>query len=108
MTLEIRQEIARYADGTFSAADLEDRLEEVAWDLETEPERTLAADALRLLAEHSNRDWTDEELKQKLVSLSQTYWFQQAPKVAWSGSATGITLHQESAAAGTPRAVVSG
>lgn len=93
--LEIREQVANYLAGRVNAAELEDRLETVAWDLEAEPGRTLAADVLRLLAEHSNGDWDEEELRDRLGALTRLYWFQLAPKVAWSGAASGVTRHQE-------------
>jgi hypothetical protein len=40
----------------------------------------VAAEALLLLAEHQNGDWTDGELRSGLGAISRTYWFDQAPK----------------------------
>jgi len=92
--LEIREQLARYVAGKLDAAELEDWLENESWDVEFEPTRALAADALRLLAEHANGDWTDLELRAQLGALSRTYWFDQAPKQTRSGSASGV-IRQE-------------
>lgn len=93
--LEIRQEIARYIAGQQDARELEDWLENVAWDLEDQPGRALAATALRLLAEHSNGDWTDSELREKLGAVSRIYAFDQAPRAAVSGSASSIIRQEQ-------------
>jgi hypothetical protein len=99
--LEIRERIAALTSGGIGARELEDQLEDGAWELEAEPARTLAADALRLLAEHGNGDWTDAELNERLGALSRTYWFEQAPKRSLSGSDSPVIRHdQQSAVAG--------
>jgi hypothetical protein len=106
--LEIRESVADYIVGALDAGELEDRLENVAWELEGEPARSLAGDVLRLLAEHGNGDWEEAELRERLGAMSRTYWFQQAPKVAWSGSDASVMRHQEpSVVAGRSRATES-
>lgn len=104
---EIREQIARYIAGGISAAELEDWLEDATWDDDgrTAP---LAASTLRLLAEHGNGDWTDAELVESLGTLTRSYWFQQAPKVAWSGSAATVTVHQPSPSADRRHVAASG
>jgi hypothetical protein len=94
LDLEIREQVARYVEGTLEASELEDWLENESWDLEAEPARTLAADVLRLLAEYANEDWTDSELRAQLGALSRTYWFDHAPKQTRSGSVSGV-IRQE-------------
>lgn len=78
--LDIRHSIADYLNGDISPRDLEDRIQDLTWDLDEEPARSLAANALLLLAEHQNGDWTDDELRTGLGAISRTYWFDQAPK----------------------------
>lgn len=106
--VEIREQIARYIEGNIIAQELEDRLENETWGLESEPARTLAATVLRLLAEHGHGDWTDTELREQLGAISRFYWFDQAPKTAWSGSeAAVIRQDQQSEAAGRWRVAES-
>ena len=91
----LRQQIGAYlADEDADASDLASCLEIEMYSADDEPEavRRLANDALRLLAEHENGDWTDEELGARLGALSRTYWIQQAPKIAWSDW-SGVTSH---------------
>ena len=90
LDLQIREQIARHVEGKLEPSELEDWLENESWEVEAEPARSLAADALRLLAEHGNGDWTDSELRAQLGALSRTYWFDQAPKQTRSGSVSGV------------------
>lgn len=83
--LEIREQIARYVSREIDAAALEDWLQDFTWDAERSGGQ-LATDALRLLAEYSNGDWTDDELRTRLGGLNRTYWFEQAPKVTYADS----------------------
>lgn len=90
--LEIREQIARYTRGEIDASRLEDWLEDASWDVH-EPAESLAANALRLLAEHANGDWTDPELREQLGALSRTYWFERAPKLVFMDSSAQVS-HQ--------------
>lgn len=99
----IRQEIVRFLEGEIPAGELEDRLENYAWDVDSEPARTLAADALRRLAEYADGDWTEAELREQLGAINRVYWFQQAPKVAWGHSTAGVIRHQQSEVADRSR-----
>ena len=103
--LEIRKRIAKVVEGKLAPADLEEWLQAYAWDLSAGPAHGLAADAMRLLSEHANGDWTDDEVRDRLGIISRVYWFQQAPKVAWSDSVAVVIPSQQSAGAGTRRAV---
>lgn len=103
--LEIRKQIAAYVAGDVAAHELEDRLENAAWDVDTEAIRTLAGTALRLLAEYGNGDWTNDELQERLGSLSRTYWFLEAPKTG--AEATVILQDQRPATAGRWRVAES-
>lgn len=97
--LLIRQQIARLVDGGQSAADFEDWLQEFAYELETEPARSLAHDALRVLTEHANGDWEDEEVLDQLGALSRTYWFVGALTMIQSGAESGLVSHDRRLAA---------
>ena len=68
---EVRDQLADYLAGVVSASELEDSLEELTWEEQgLDPvARHLANEALRLLAEHANGDWTDDELTDRLGSL---------------------------------------
>lgn len=89
--LEIRALIAAMVAGELEAEDLEDQILELVWD-DAEPTSAFAAAALRLLAEHSNGDWTAEELRTRLGVLGRSYWFELAPKpTAFANSAARIT-----------------
>ena|ERR1035437_1349480 len=100
--LEIRKLIANYIAEEIPAAGLADRLEDLAWDLEEEPARGVAAAALLLLSEHENGDWTDEELRERLGAISRMYWFDQAPKQAFA-EASGDVIQQVQLSAGSER-----
>ncbi len=104
--LEIREQLARFTEGELDARDLEDWLENVAWDLNAEPGRTLVATALRLLAEHANGDWTDQELREQLGAIGRIYWFEQAPKTTLSSSSSSIIRHAQPSEAADRRLVV--
>lgn len=101
--LEIRQRIAAFTDGEVEPHDLEDWLETAAWDLDAEPAKTLAADALRLLAEYGNGDWTDVELRERLGALYRTYWFAEAPKTQNVTGSDSIVIHQDQRSASPER-----
>lgn len=106
--LAIREQIARLVDQEQTVADLEDWLQEYAADLEDDPAKSLAADALRLLFEHGNSDWTDDELAERLGALSRVYWFRHAPKgVVISGSQAGL-IHHDRRQAAAGRSPVAG
>ena len=99
--LEIREAIRQYIAGDGDARALEDELEGVAWDGLIDPARRLTNDALRLLAERTNGDWTDSELRAHLGVLTRTYWFEQA-----SASKTGtasVVIRQTAAPASAER-----
>jgi hypothetical protein len=70
MDLEARELIARYLAGNMDAAELENELEEVAWDSDPEDGPSFA---LRMLHEYSNGDWTEDELHQRLDPIGHTY-----------------------------------
>lgn len=74
--LEIREAIRQYIAGDVDARALEDQLEGVAWEGLADPARRLTNDALRLLAEQANGDWTDSDLREQLGVLTRTYWFE--------------------------------
>jgi hypothetical protein len=105
--LDIRRAIADYLAGGISPGELEDRLHDFAWDVDEEPARSVAADALLLLAEHQNGDWTDDELRACLGAISRTYWFDQAPKHVTAGSSQVTRRIQLSAGAGRWLSVAS-
>ena len=96
--LEIREQIARYIGAEIDAPTLEDTLEAAAWDADG-PAGSLAADTLRVLAEHANGDWTDAELGERLGALSRTYWFEQAPKHAFTESSAHVIREDQRSAA---------
>jgi hypothetical protein len=105
--LDIRRSIADYLNGEISSRELEDRLHDFAWDLDEEPARSVAADALLLLAEHQNGDWPDDELHAGLGAISRTYWFDQAPKHVTVESSQVTRQVQLSAGAGKWLSVAS-
>jgi hypothetical protein len=90
---EIREQIAAYLARTVGAAELEDWLHDVAWDLEDDkPTRSHVMAATRLLAEHARGDWTDDELRDRLGALNRSYWFELAPKQqSWGMSEAAVT-----------------
>ena len=61
--------LARFLAGEMDAVALEDQLESLAWD----GRLPVADDALLLLHEHANGDWTDEELRDGVRLLSGRY-----------------------------------
>lgn len=65
----VRQKISDYVTGELDAFDLEDWISTVVWDAPPSEERQLGYDALRLLAEASNGEWTDGELRVQLAKL---------------------------------------
>jgi hypothetical protein len=69
MELKPRDLIARYIAGVIGAAELEDRLEDVAWGSDS----NLASLALRLLHEYTNGDWIEDELRERLDAFARTY-----------------------------------
>jgi hypothetical protein len=69
MDLEVREQIAQYLAGKIDPAQLEDRLEDVVWDGDSE----MAATVLRLLHEFAHGDWTEDELRQWLDPFARTY-----------------------------------
>lgn len=105
--VEIRQRIAAFTDGEIEPHVLEDWLENAAWDVDEEPARTLAADALRLLAEFDNGDWTDAEIRERLGGLYRTYWFVRGPKGNFTGS-DSLVIHQDQRSASPGRLRVLG
>lgn len=97
--LAIREQIAGLVEGTQSVTDFEGWLQEFAIDLEETLAQSLAADALRLLSEHENGDWTDDEITDQLGALSRFYWFEGAPKTVLSGSDAELINHDRRLAA---------
>lgn len=93
--LEIRKQLVRFTEGELDPRQLEDWLEDVAWDLDAEPARTLVATALRLLAEHANGDWPEQDLREQIGAIGRIYWFQQAPKTTLSGSSSSVIRHAQ-------------
>lgn len=106
---EIRERIREHIGGHISAAELEDWLETESWDDATldAPAVRLANDALRLLAEYQNGDWTAAELAAQLDSLSRFYWFETAPKAILSDAVTSVIRHDRRPVA-TGRSPVAG
>jgi len=90
MDFDIREQIATYVAGGMDAASLEDQIQDLAWDLDTEPSRSHAATALRLLAERANGDWTDPALRDRLGALNRVYWFDRATE-SWGSSDASFT-----------------
>jgi hypothetical protein len=90
--LELRQRLARYAAGRADLATFEDWLTTETWDAaeDASPTERLAFDALRLISEHQNGDWTESELRGKLGAVGRTYWFEQAPKATAYTSASPV------------------
>ena len=105
--LEIREQVARYITDEIDAVTLEDWLEDASWETGQTGEM-LAADALRLLAEYANGDWTKSELREQLGALSRTYRLEQAPRWAFTdSSAQVIRQDQPLVGAGTQRVAAS-
>lgn len=65
----IRQKISDYLAGRNDAFDLEDWISTEVWDAPPSDERQLGYDALRLLSEASNGEWTDQALRVQLAKL---------------------------------------
>jgi len=65
----VRQKISDYLAERIDAIDLEDWISTEIWDAPPSEERQLGDDALRLLAEASNGEWTDNELRLQLARL---------------------------------------
>ncbi len=105
--LEVRQQVARFVGGEISADELEGWLEPAAWELDSEPGRTHAAHVLRLVAEHQNGDWTDDDLRAKLATMNRLYWFVQAPKLSWGAALDSVIRPRQSVAADRSRAMES-
>jgi hypothetical protein len=103
--LEIRHQIARFVEQETSLDDLEHMLTEALWE---DDDGGLPADALRLVSEYRNGDWTEPALRRNLWTLSSTYWFDRAPKAVLltSGAAT-ICPAALAATAGRSHAVES-
>jgi hypothetical protein len=99
--LEIREQLARYADENTSLDDLEHALIEGTWS-EDEEQTPLAADALRLVSELRHGDWTEDELRERLGAMAKTYRFDQAPLASQSESAAR-TIVEDRALAGAGR-----
>lgn len=95
LDLEIRKRLARYNAKRLKLADLDDWLNTESWEVRSEPVETqrLLFDAMRLIAEHDNGDWTEPELRQKLGALSRLYWFEQAPRTVVTTSEATIIRH---------------
>jgi hypothetical protein len=110
LDLEIRKRLARYNAKRMKLTDLDDWLNSESWDVRTEPPETqqLLFDAMRLIAEHANGDWTDAELRQKLGALSRTYWVDRAPKDRLVGESSSAVIQPTPAGqADRPRVVAS-
>ena len=105
----IRKRIRAYTEDELSAAELEDWLETESWhdDAMGASTERLANDALRLLAEHTNGDWSDAELADQLGMLGRTYWFAQAFKGVWADAITNVIRHDRRPVA-TGRSPVAG
>jgi hypothetical protein len=71
--LQIRERISLYLAGSIDAAALESWLSGVTWELDHEhpATRQSAFDALRLLSEAANGDWTPSQLRDQLQALSK-------------------------------------
>ena len=102
--LEIREQIARFVEHEMSLDELERVVTEATW----AAEGGLPADALRLVSEYRNGDWTESDLRTKLWTLSSTYWFDRAPKtVLLASHAVTIRPDVPAARAGRSREVGS-
>jgi hypothetical protein len=104
--LEIREQIAAYVAGDIVSQELEDRLEDAAWDLDVEPQRTWVGTVLRLLAERSHGDWTDAELRDQIGALNRIYWFENAPKNVIADSIARI-IRRDQRSVATDRPLVA-
>lgn len=93
--LEIREQIARYVDGEIDASALEDWLEDASW-ASADPAESIAPTALRLLAEHSNGDWTDAELRDQLAVVARLYTFGLDEREVSTGSLAHVIRCQAS------------
>jgi hypothetical protein len=74
--LKIKQYLADYTEGKISLQTFQKWFIPVTWDIENrkEPETELLVYEIILrLAEYTNKDWTEEELKLKLKSLDNIY-----------------------------------
>jgi hypothetical protein len=74
--LEIRDRLARYLNGDISLHDFEDWFVPVSWDIEqihNSKANELAGEIELRLAEFSNGDWTEAELRSKLEPLVSIY-----------------------------------
>ncbi len=74
--LEIRDRLARYLNGDIPLHDFEDWFVPVSWDIEqihNSEANELAGEIELRLAEFSNGDWTEAELRSKLEPLVSMY-----------------------------------
>lgn len=80
--LEIREQLARYLAREISLQDFEDWFAPRAWNIHeaTSPAlQELVSEIELLLAEFSNGDWTEKELRRMLSPLVATYKVSIAP-----------------------------
>lgn len=86
---EIREQLARYLAGEIPLQQLEEWLVRRSWDLHriaNERTHELVAELELLLAEFSNGDWTEEELRRMLAPLVESYTVQVGPWPPRTGS----------------------
>lgn len=67
--IEIREKISDYLAERVSLVELEDWISTEIWDSPQSEARQLGYDALRLVSEAQNGEWTDDELRIRLASL---------------------------------------
>ena len=92
LDLEIRERLEGYLDGEITRSAFEDWFYSATWDVESEDgtARELTFAIMRLLAERSNGDWNETELKERLRPMLTTYWLDLVDESVRTGS-TGLT-----------------
>jgi predicted transcriptional regulator len=101
MDLEARQAIAEFLADKMDAATLEDGLEDLAWGADSD----VVNQALLMLHEYTNGDWTLGEVRDRLHALAGLY--ELTPRNATAASAIFTLLDRRSARAETLRVAAS-
>lgn len=90
--IEVRKRLADYAEGRLSLEDLEAWFVPRAWEVEgtRTPDAELVQSIGLRLAEFSGGHWSEQELKEALHLLGQTYWLPSSfiQKAEQTGSST--------------------
>lgn len=94
LDLEIREWLARYLAGEIPLRAFQEWFVPVVWNVEQSGDRAaeeLAHETELRLAEFSNGDWTEQELRRKLLPLVECYTVNMASKMSISSSSVVIT-----------------